>query len=201
MFDPAAARNTTAPMPDQTSCTSSQRTDRSAPRRSNGDRSALDRLVPLVHAELRRLARRYMAGERSGQTLQTTALVNELPVPGRCEQRSLVESREFLRDCRRKSCAEYASTTPAAAASASAAVGPLRQPRRGADGPRNRAPGLEVLDGARGTLARVDERLARSSCGSSGGLAVRDGGGAPRLHGRRASRLAPSQGLAPAGAS
>ena len=44
---------------------------------SSGDESALERLVPLVYDELRRLARRYMAGERSGHTLQTTALVNE----------------------------------------------------------------------------------------------------------------------------
>ncbi len=42
-----------------------------------GDRSALDVLIPLVHRELRRLAHRYMAGERTGHTLQTTALVNE----------------------------------------------------------------------------------------------------------------------------
>lgn len=42
-----------------------------------GDQSALERLVPLVEAELRRLARRYLAGERFGHTLQTTALVNE----------------------------------------------------------------------------------------------------------------------------
>ena len=44
---------------------------------SNGDQSALEALVPLVEAELRRLARGYMARERRGHTLQTTALVNE----------------------------------------------------------------------------------------------------------------------------
>ena len=33
--------------------------------------------MPLVYEELRRLARRYMAGERAGHTLQATALVNE----------------------------------------------------------------------------------------------------------------------------
>jgi RNA polymerase sigma-70 factor (ECF subfamily) len=44
---------------------------------SDGDQSALDQLVPLVHGELRRLARSYMRGERHGHTLQTTALVNE----------------------------------------------------------------------------------------------------------------------------
>jgi len=42
-----------------------------------GDRSALDRLLPLVHAELRRIARRQMSQERPGHTLQATALVNE----------------------------------------------------------------------------------------------------------------------------
>lgn len=41
------------------------------------DPSARDRLVPLVYEELRRVAHRYMSGERSGHTLQTTALVNE----------------------------------------------------------------------------------------------------------------------------
>ena len=42
-----------------------------------GNRAALDELMPLVYEELRRLARRYMTGERRGHTLQTTALVNE----------------------------------------------------------------------------------------------------------------------------
>lgn len=44
---------------------------------SDGDREALDRLYPLVEAELHRLARRYMRRERPDHTLQTTALVNE----------------------------------------------------------------------------------------------------------------------------
>lgn len=44
---------------------------------SGGDASALDRLIPLVYDELHRLAHRYMARERTGHTLQTTALVNE----------------------------------------------------------------------------------------------------------------------------
>jgi len=42
-----------------------------------GDQAALDRLIPLVHRELRRLAGRYRAGERPGHTLQASALVNE----------------------------------------------------------------------------------------------------------------------------
>ena len=43
----------------------------------NGDRAALDKLMPLIHEELRRLAHHYMSRERPGHTLQTTALVNE----------------------------------------------------------------------------------------------------------------------------
>ena len=42
-----------------------------------GDQNALDRLTPLVYSELRRMARRYMRNERAGNTLQTTALINE----------------------------------------------------------------------------------------------------------------------------
>ena len=45
---------------------------------SAGDAAALDRLTTLVHAELHRIAHRYMRIERPGNTLQTTALVNEV---------------------------------------------------------------------------------------------------------------------------
>jgi RNA polymerase sigma-70 factor (ECF subfamily) len=44
---------------------------------SDGDQRALARLTPIVYDELRRLARRYLRGERAGHSLQTTALVNE----------------------------------------------------------------------------------------------------------------------------
>ena len=42
-----------------------------------GERDALDKLIPLVYEELHRIAHRFMARERPGRTLQTTALVNE----------------------------------------------------------------------------------------------------------------------------
>jgi RNA polymerase sigma factor (TIGR02999 family) len=42
-----------------------------------GDELAFERLVPIVYRELHRIARRHMAGERPGHTLQTSALVNE----------------------------------------------------------------------------------------------------------------------------
>ena len=43
-----------------------------------GDQSALEKLTPLVYQQLHRAARRYMAGQRPGHPLQTTALVNEV---------------------------------------------------------------------------------------------------------------------------
>src|SRR5437867_1705794 len=45
---------------------------------SKGDRAALDKLMPLIHEELRRLAHRHLRQERAGHTLQTSALVNEV---------------------------------------------------------------------------------------------------------------------------
>jgi RNA polymerase sigma factor (TIGR02999 family) len=44
----------------------------------NGNEAALEKLMPLVYEELRRLAHQYMRRERPGHTLQTTALVNEV---------------------------------------------------------------------------------------------------------------------------
>ena len=44
---------------------------------SSGDERALEKLIPLVHPELHRLAHHYMSRERAGHTLQTTAILNE----------------------------------------------------------------------------------------------------------------------------
>lgn len=44
---------------------------------SDGDKAALDQLIPVVYDELRRQASRYLQRERPGHTLQTTGLVNE----------------------------------------------------------------------------------------------------------------------------
>lgn len=44
---------------------------------SSGDEQALDKLIPIVHDELHRIAARHMKGERRGHILQTTALLNE----------------------------------------------------------------------------------------------------------------------------
>lgn len=44
---------------------------------NRGDQAALDQLMPLVYTELRQMARRYMSGQPTGHTLQTTALIHE----------------------------------------------------------------------------------------------------------------------------
>lgn len=44
---------------------------------NNGDREALDKLMPLIYEELRRMARRYMGQQNPGHTLQSTALIHE----------------------------------------------------------------------------------------------------------------------------
>ena len=67
-----------------------------------GDEDALQHLIPVVYDELRRLARRQMAGERTSHTLQTTALIHEVymrlvDVPGT----SIQNRAHFLALCAR----------------------------------------------------------------------------------------------------
>ena len=58
-----------------------------------GDETALTRLIPLVHAELQRIARRCMRGQRPDHSLQATALVNEAYATGRRPADELAEPR------------------------------------------------------------------------------------------------------------
>ena len=60
---------------------------------SGGDRAALDRLLPIVYGELRRLAGRALRRERDGHTLQPTALVHELYVRLVDQRRASWENR------------------------------------------------------------------------------------------------------------
>ncbi|MFL6334690.1 MAG: sigma-70 family RNA polymerase sigma factor [Pyrinomonadaceae bacterium] len=141
-----------------------------------GDESALDRLMPLVYDELRRLARRYMSRERPGHTLQTTALVNEaylrlvnwrdvrwqnrahfFAVSAQMMRRILVDfarDRQYLKrggGALRVSLAEAASLAE----------------QRGAD--------LVALDEALDALAEVDKRKARVvEMRFFGGLSVKE---------------------------
>jgi RNA polymerase sigma factor (TIGR02999 family) len=62
-----------------------------------GDERALEKLTPLVHDQLHRIAQRYMAGQRPDHTLQTTALVNEVYLRlVDCEQVNWRDRAHFL---------------------------------------------------------------------------------------------------------
>src|SRR5688500_9249533 len=65
-------------MTDDADTTERTRISRALAEWAQGDPCARERLVPIVHSELRRLAHHYMRAERAGHTLQTTALVNEM---------------------------------------------------------------------------------------------------------------------------
>jgi RNA polymerase sigma-70 factor (ECF subfamily) len=127
-----------------------------------GDRAALDRLVPLVYQELRRLAHRQMRRERGGDTLQTTALVNEaylrlvdynrvrardrshfLCIAAQAMRRILIERARRRRSDKRGSGAQKVSLDEAAGVSAEPAAD------------------LVALDDALHALAAIDLTKAR----------------------------------------
>ena len=66
-----------------------------------GDQGALEKLMPLVYSELRRLASNYLRRERGEHTLQPTALVNEAYFKaGRSAKCEMAESSPFFRNFR-----------------------------------------------------------------------------------------------------
>jgi RNA polymerase sigma factor (TIGR02999 family) len=69
---------------------------------SLGDEQALQQLIPIVYEELRRVARRHMAGERASHTLQTTALIHEVYVRLVDVRSGAIQNRaHFLATCAR----------------------------------------------------------------------------------------------------
>jgi RNA polymerase sigma factor (TIGR02999 family) len=128
----------------------------------NGDKAALDRVIPMVYQELRRLAHRQMRRERAGDTLQTTALINEaymrlvdyarvrprdrahfLSIAAQAMRRVLIERARSRRSAKRGSGAQKLSLDEAADVSA----------ERGAD--------LVALDEELTQLAAIDPRKSR----------------------------------------
>lgn len=135
---------------------------------SQGDRSALDRLTPLIYDELRYLAHRYMRRERGGHTLQTTGLVSEafmrlvdvkgidwqdrahfLAVSARIMRRILVEAARARASAKRGGGMARVEHSTAVDFDAMPAT------------PRDRATELCALDDALDALARMDARRAQ----------------------------------------
>jgi RNA polymerase sigma-70 factor (ECF subfamily) len=128
---------------------------------SDGDQSALDKLAPIVYDELRRLAGHYMSRERTGHSLQATALVNEAYLRlvdykrMRWENRahffavSAQLMRRILVDHARRHNLKRGGGVQHIALEDSAIVG------------GGRAENLVVLDDAMQALARIDPRKAQ----------------------------------------
>lgn len=117
---------------------------------SGGEPSALDKLVPLVYAELRRLAHRYMRAEPHGHTLETSALINEAYL-------RLVDSSRVRWQDRAHFLAVSAQLMRRVLVDAARA---RRSQRRGGDGQRVTLTAAANLPSVQGTdLVQLDELL------------------------------------------
>jgi RNA polymerase sigma-70 factor, ECF subfamily len=133
---------------------------------SNGDRAALDQLIPLVHEELRRLAKRYMRQERGRErhvvTLQTTALVNEaylrLVDAGNVKWESRAHFFAISAQLMRRILVDYARSRNRVKRGGVAQLVDLEE---AAEVSVERAPDLVALDDALDALAKIDERKSR----------------------------------------
>ena len=128
----------------------------------DGDRTALDRLIPRVYGELRRLADRALRGERAGHTLQPTALVHEtfLKLAG-AEAPSWHDRVHFFAvaaQLMRRILVDHARARRAAKRGGGVRFVPLDEERDPVD---ERAAELIALDDALASLSALDTRKAR----------------------------------------
>jgi RNA polymerase sigma-70 factor (ECF subfamily) len=129
---------------------------------SEGDQKALTQLTPLVEAELRRLAKGYLAHEYPGHLLQTTALINEVYL-------QLIDERDVRWQNRahffgvaahamRCILVDYARARNSAKRGGSAQPVELNE---AVSVTEERAPDLAALDDALNQLAKLDQRQSR----------------------------------------
>lgn len=127
-----------------------------------GDRAALDKLTPLVYDEIRRIAHRYMQGEREGHTLQTTALVNEAYLRLADQQKIEWQNRSHFfavtAQMMRHTLIDHARRRHYAKRGGEAHQVPLEE---GVLMSQPRAAELVALDEALNELARLDPRKSR----------------------------------------
>ena len=133
-----------------------------------GDKSAFDRLVPLIYPELRRLARSYMRNERPEHTLQATALVHEayarLSKQEQPDFRSRAHFMGVAAQVMRQILIDHARTRGAEKRGGGAANVPLQM----AAGMSVRQPATIIaIDEALDQLARSDSLKARLIAGSA----------------------------------
>jgi RNA polymerase sigma factor (TIGR02999 family) len=128
---------------------------------SDGDRGALDRLLPLVERELHRLAHHYMSRENPGHTLQTSALVNEAYLKLCDQTRVRWQNRAHFfaiaAQIMRRILIDHARRRRYEKRGGGARSLPLDEAAMLSD---ERASELVALDEALGELERIDERKA-----------------------------------------
>jgi RNA polymerase sigma factor (TIGR02999 family) len=128
---------------------------------NEGDQNALEQLVPLVHAELYMLARRYMAQERPGHQLQPSALVNEAYIRliewRNVEWKNRAHFFGVSAQLMRRILVDFARQRPRVAGESALQVS-LEEALAVADG---RSADLIALDDALKSLAEIDERKSR----------------------------------------
>jgi RNA polymerase sigma factor (TIGR02999 family) len=141
-----------------------------------GDRTALDRLIPLVHDELHRMAHRYMSGEREGHTLQTTALINEaylrLVDSGRMHWQNRAHFFAVSAEVMRRILVDFARARHYQKRGGNAVHIPLDQ---APEVSRERESDLVALDEALIALAAIDQRKSKIvELRFFGGLSVKE---------------------------
>lgn len=129
---------------------------------SNGDQAALDQLMPLVYGELRQMARRHMARQNPGHTLQTTALINEAYLKLVNQQDKHFQNRAHFfgvaAQAMRHILVDYARSKQYAKRGGDAPVVALDEALTVSE---ERAAELVAMDDALKELAKVDERKCR----------------------------------------
>jgi RNA polymerase sigma-70 factor, ECF subfamily len=126
-----------------------------------GDQSALEKLIPLVEAELRRLAKTYMRREKPGHILQTTALINEAYIKligqSRVHWQNRAHFYAIAARCMRRVLTDYAKTSKRAKRGGNAQPISLSAALLSTE----RSEELLALDAALNKLAEKDERKSK----------------------------------------
>lgn len=129
---------------------------------SHGDEAALEKLTPLIHAELYRIAQRYMSREGPGHPLQTSALINEAFVRLIDWNNTRWQNRAHFfgvaAQMMRRILVDIARRRPRTASGAAAQQVSLEA---ACQLPEEADPDLVLLDEALTDLAQMDERKSR----------------------------------------
>jgi RNA polymerase sigma factor (TIGR02999 family) len=144
-----------------TSSSSSQTVTQLLVRWKKGDDSALESLLPLVYDELRKLARHYLAAERPGHTLQSTALVHEAYLRMVDQSPVAIENRAHFFGIAARLMRQILVDHARARLASKRDAGCLVTLDESANIVKNQPLDIVALDDALTELARLDERQTR----------------------------------------